>query len=155
MRIIGKVSLSFCVRLLTDALLAANVGTLIFLPSVLSYMYDLLAESYLNMEDVSFLLPFLYVCGTLTLAVLVLGHLILRTLEKGQPFDKKNPVYFRLLAIVSLMLSAAFFIKVALYGTILTIFCADLFLIFALLSLIMSEIFRQASVIWEEHQLTI
>lgn len=155
MRVIGKASLSFCVRILTDVLIVGNIGTLIFLPWVLRFLYDLwLTKAYFQ-EDYTFMTWFLYVCGMLTLAVLVFGHLILRTIEKGLPFDFKNPLYFRYVGISFLLLSAAFFIKLFFYGTILTFFCAGFFLIFALLAVIMSEVFRQASLIWEEHQLTI
>jgi len=155
MRVMGKVSLSFFVRILTDILVAGNIVTLIFLPWVLRYLYDLWLTIPYFSEDYQFMLIFLYICGTMTLGVLVFGHLILRTLEKGLPFDAKNTRYFRITCIFFLLLSASFFIKLFFYGTILTFFCAVLFLIFALLCVIMSEVFRQASIIWEEHQLTI
>lgn len=155
MRVIGKASLSFCVRILTDVLIVGNIGTLLFLPWVLRFLYDLwLTKAYFQ-EDYTFMIWFLYICGVLTLTVLCLGHMILRTIEKGLPFDFKNPRYFRFVGISFLLLSAAFFIKIFFYGTILTFFCAGVFLIFALLAVIMSEVFRQASIIWEEHQLTI
>lgn len=155
MKVTGKASLSFGVRILTDVLVAGNIGTLLFLPLVLRFLYDLWLTKPYFPEDYTFMIWFLYICGMLTLAVLVFGHLILRTIEKGQPFDFKNPVYFRYVGISFLLLSAAFFIKLFFYGTILTVFCAGVFLIFALLAVIMSEVFRQASLIWEEHQLTI
>jgi len=155
MRVTGKASLSFGVRILTDVLIVGNIGTLLFLPWVLRFLYDLWLTKLYFSEDYTFMIWFLYICGILTLAVLVFGHLILRTIEKGLPFDFKNPLYFRYVGIFFLLLSAAFFIKLFFYGTILTFFCAGVFLIFALLAFIMSEVFRQASLIWEEHQLTI
>lgn len=155
MRIMGKWSLSLCVRILTDIMIAANIGTLLFLPLVLRYMYGLLSARYQIMEDFTFLMWFLYVCGLLTLSILVLGHFFLRNLEKGLPFDGKNSKYFTLLGISFSLLAAAFFAKTIAYNTILTIFCAILFLVFALLSLILSGVFRQASLVWEEHQLVI
>lgn len=155
MRVIGKASLSFFVRVFTDVMVAGNILTLVFLPWVLRYLYDLwLTRAYFQ-EDFRFMLVFLYICGIMTLCVLVLGHFILRSIEKGLPFDSRNTLYFRYVGIAFLLLSAAFFAKLFFYGTILTVFCAGLFLIFALLSMIMSEIFRQASLIWEEHELTI
>jgi len=155
MRVMGKVSLSFFVRVLTDMLVVGNAAVLLFLPWVLRYLYDLWLTSAYFREDYTFMLIFLYICGAMTLGVLVFGHLILRTIEKGLPFDAKNTRYFRYVGIFFVLLSAAFFIKLFFYGTILTFFCAVLFLIFALLCVIMSEVFRQASIIWEEHQLTI
>lgn len=155
MRIMGKISLSFCVRLLTDAMIIANIGTLLFLPGILRNLYDLLSSSYLILEDYTFLTYFLYVCGILTLGILILGHLILRSLEKGLPFDSRNAKYFKLLSLDIALLAAAFFVKIFVYNTILTIFCANIFLIIALLALILSEVFRQASLVWEEHQLVI
>jgi hypothetical protein len=155
MRVIGKASLSFFVRVLTDILIIGNVGALIFLPKVLRFLYDLWLTSAYFAEDYTFMLYFMYVCGVLTLGVLILGHLILHTIEKGEPFSPRSTFYFRYVAIAFILLSAAFFVKLFLYGTVLTFFCAVLFLIFSLLSVIMSEVFRQASIIWEEHQLTI
>lgn len=155
MKILGKVSLSFAVRILNDLLLVANVLTLIFLPCVLHYIYGLMKTTYLIEESYNFLLGFLYVCGVFTLLVLFAGHQIMRSLEKNLPFDSKNPRRFMILALAFFLLSAAFFGKMLFYGTILTIFCAYLFLLLTLLSLILAEVFRQACKIWEEHQLTI
>lgn len=155
MRVMGKINLSFFVRILTDVLVAANVGILIFLPWVLRFLYDLWLTSDYFREDFRFMMFFLYASGLLTLGVLVFGHLILRTIEKGTPFDPRNAGHFRYVGVFFLLLSASFFIKLFFYGTILTFFCAGVFLIFALLAMIMSEVFRQASLIWEDHQLTI
>lgn len=155
MRVMGKINLSFFVRIFTDVLVAANVVTLLFLPWVLRFLYDLWLTSDYFREDFRFMMIFLYAGGLLTLGVLVFGHLILRTIEKGTPFDPRNAGYFRYVGVFFLLLSASFFIKLFFYGTILTFFCAGVFLIFALLAMIMSEVFRQASLIWEDHQLTI
>ena len=155
MRVSGKKNLSFCVRILTDVLVVVNIGTLLFLPWVLRFLYNLWLTSDYFREDFRFMMIFLYASGLLTLGVLVFGHLILRTIEKGTPFDKRNAGYFRYVGVFFLLLSASFFIKLFFYGTILTFFCAGVFVIFALLAMIMSEVFHQASLIWEEHQLTI
>lgn len=155
MKILGKISLSFAVRILNDMILIANVLVLIFLPYVLTTLFDLLKTTYLFEESYSFLLGFLYVTGVFTLMVLLAGHQIMRSLEKNLPFDPKNPRRFMVLALAFFLLSAAFFGKMLFYGTILTIFCAYLFLLLTLLSLILAEVFRQACKIWEEHQLTI
>ncbi len=155
MRVIGKASLSSFVRILTDVLIAGNAATLIFLPWILRYLYDLWLTSAYFVEDYTFMLYFLYFCGLITLAVLIFGHMILRTIEKGEPFHPGNTLRFRYVGISFLLLSAAFFVKLCFYGTLLTFFCAILFLLFSVLSVIMSEVFRQASIIWEEHQLTI
>src|ERR1035437_4250461 len=119
MQVMGKASLSFYVRILTDAIIAANIGALIFLPPILKYTYSLLSTSYLILENYTFLLVFLYICGVLTLGILVLGHFILRNIEKEQPFSGKNAMYFKLLGINFLLLSAIFFVKIFMYNTIL------------------------------------
>jgi len=155
MQIIGKKSLTFFVRVFTDIMIVLNIAALIFLPMLLHFLYDYLYTGYLFTEDFGFMLVFLYIAGVLTLFLLIIGHLFLRTLENGIPFDPKNTKYFRLLSLDFLLLAALFIVKVALFGTILTIVCAAMFLIFAVLSLILSEVFRQASIVWEEHQLTI
>lgn len=155
MKIMGKVSLSFFVRVITDIMITVNLATLILLPWALRFLLSALKDEYMVIEDFTFLLYFLYVCGALTGVLLVLGHCIMRTLEKGLPFDPKNARYFLRIGIVFMLLSAAFWVKIFIYNTFLTLFCAGIFAIFALLAVILSEIFRQASLIWEEHQLTI
>lgn len=155
MKIIGKASLSLFVRIITDVLIAANAVTLLTLPWTLRQMLSVIEREYTVVEDFSFLLIFLYICGALTLFLLIMGHLMMRTLEKGLPFDPKNAGYFRWIGMDFLLLSVAFCIKILIYNTMLTIFCAGIFAVFSLLSMILSEIFRQASIIWEEHQLTI
>ncbi len=156
MKMMGKVSLSFFVRIFTDIMIAANLVMLIILPWALSHLLDgILQGTFKGTEDHTFLLWFFYVCGTLTCILLLLGHCLMRTLEKGLPFDPENARYLRSVGVVFLLLSAAFWVKVVVYITPLTLFCAGMFAIFALLALILSEVFRQASIIWEEHQLTI
>jgi len=155
MKIMGKVSLSFFVRVMTDVMIAVNLATLILLPWGLEFIISAVKEEYTVVENITFLRGFLYVSGILTLGLLVLGHLIMRSIEKGLPFDPKNARYFRMIGIVFVLLSATFWVKIFIYNTFLTLFCAGIFAVFALIALILSEIFRQASLIWEEHQLTI
>ena len=155
MQIIGKKSLTFFVRIFTDIMIVLNIAALSFLHPILRFLYDYVYTGYLFTEDFGFMLVFLYIAGTLTLFLLIIGHLFLRTLEKGIPFVTKNTKYFRLLSLDFLLLSALFIVKDVFFGTILTIVCAAMFLIFAVLALILSEVFRQASIVWEEHQLTI
>lgn len=156
MKIMGKMSLALVIRLMTDVIFALNVAALLFLPfGLLRYFYNLLHTTYLTGESYNFLLPFFYVCGTLTLGVLAVGHLILRSLERNCPFDRKNPLWFRFLAIDLAVLSLVLFGKMFVYPTILTLLGAYLILLVALLAMILSEIFRQACKIWEENELTI
>jgi hypothetical protein len=155
MKMIGKASLSLFVRIITDVLIAANAVTLLTLPWTLREMLSIIEREYKVVEGYSFLLIFLYVCGGLTFILLIFGHLLMRTLEKGLPFDPRNAGYFRWIGVVFFLLSVAFCAKIFMYNTMLTIFCAGIFAVFSLLSMILSEVFRQASMIWEEHQLTI
>lgn len=149
MKIMGQISLAFVIRLMTDIIFLLNIATLLFLPfGLLSHVYNLFNATYLVGESYNFLLLFLYVCGFLTLGILALGHMFLRSLEK-------NPLWFRLLFVDLLLLTLSFLAKLLFYPTLLTMLGAYLLLLLALLALILSEIFRQACKIWEENELTV
>ncbi len=153
--IMSRGSLAFAVRLLNDLLLVLNTIVLLTLPWLLAITYDSLSQIYYMVESYRFWLLFLYPCGLFTLLILILGHRILRNLEGRKPFARRNFRDLKRLGFVFLLLCLAFVVKIFFYSSILTIFCAGIFLVLTLLAWLLSETFRQACEIWEEHQLTI
>jgi len=155
MESIGKRSLSFMLRIITDFCIVVNVAVLISLPWLTKYIVRILALTFVEYEPYNFILVFLYICGVFALGILLQGHLILRTLEKNQPFDARNSKRFFRLGVMSLCISCVFFIKIFMYNTLLTITGTGLFALAALIAFILSDVFLKAAKIWEEHELTV
>lgn len=177
MLITGKRGLPFLLRTITDLLLILNLLALIGLPWILSGLFanpDLLAQlspgtglaaaagypvsgirSDMPASSYTFYLIFLYFSGIGTGWVLVEGHLILRRLEKGDPFASGQAGSFRRMSAACALLAACFAVKIIRYNTVLTMFCGVIFLILVLITLIMAEIFRQAYIVKTENELTI
>jgi len=155
MESIGNRSLSFMLRIITDFCIVINVAVLVSLPWLTKYIVRILAQTFVEYEPYNFILVFLYICGVFALGILLQGHLILRTLEKNQPFDAKNSKRFFRLGVMSLCISCVFFIKIFMYNTLLTITGTGLFALAALIAFILSDVFLKAAKIWEEHELTV
>jgi hypothetical protein len=155
MESIGKRSLSFILRIFTDFCIIVNIGVLINLPWLTRYIVKILAMTFVEYEPYIFILVFLYICGVFALGILIQGHLILRTLEKNQPFDAKNSKRFFQIGLMSLFIACVFFIKIFMYNTLLTITGTGFFALAALIAFILSDVFLKAAKIWEEHELTV
>lgn len=155
MESIGKRGLSFILRIFTDFCILVNVGVLISLPWLTRYFMDIFEKTFVEYEPYNFVLVFLYICGVFALGILLQGHLILRTLEKNQPFDARNSVRFFRLGLLCLCIAVVFLIKIFIYITLLTITGAGLFALAALIAFILSDVFKKAAKIWEEHELTV
>jgi hypothetical protein len=182
MAITGKNSLSSALRIILDILLVANLIVLLLLPWLLNAIYadpallgqldrqtgeatadfnrgespagptypsDVPADSY------PFYLVFLYGAGFGTAWILAEGHWILRRLEKNVPFAAGQAASFRRVSYAFAGLAILFAIKIAVHNTLLTMFCAGLFLLLVLIAQILAEIFRQANLVKTENELTI
>jgi len=177
MLIIGKRSLSSLLRILTDLLLVLNIIALLMLPILLTAIYknpDLISqldrsasqdglEIGLRSGDLAdlppasypFYLCFLYASGIGTAFILLEGHKILRRLECGNPFSAGQSGSFRRMSLAFFLLAIIFAVKIFAYNTLLTMFCCFMFLMFGLVCLIMTAIFRQAYLVKSENELTI
>ncbi len=176
MLIIGKHSLASFLRVFVDVLLVVNILVLIFLPRLLTFLYenpvlitqlDLYSRtdiapgaavgypSDLPANSYPFYLAFFYASGIGTAWLLLEGHLILRRLENGNPFAAAQSHSFFRVACACGILLVTFIAKVLTYNTLLTSFCTIIFLLLVLIALILSEVFRQAHQVKSENELTI
>ena len=173
----GPKSLILLLRIISDLLLILNILALIGLPWLLTALLtspELLAQlspgtgiiptagypavtSRTDMPPSSypFYLAFLYVAGLATAWILLEGHLILRRLERNEPFAAGQARSFRRMSVACGLLAGCFGIKVLVYNTFLTMFCAAVFSILILITQIMAEVFRQAYLVKTENELTI
>ena len=155
MESIGKCSFSFILRIITDGCIIVNAATLITLPWLAKYIVFILSRSFIEYEPYEFVLVFLYICGILSFGILIQGHRILRTLEQNRPFDPANSKRFFRVGILCFFIAVAFFGKIFMFNTLLTLVATGLFAVACLVSLILADVFAKAAKIWEEHQLTV
>ncbi len=177
MLITGKHSVSFVLRIILDIILVFNLIALIILPLLLEAVYkdpalflqfEQSAPEYLpdrvvnisNPQDLPpasypFYLAFLYATGLGTAWILFEGHLILRRLEKNQPFAPRQSASFRRVGGAFVWLAVAFAVKIVCYNTLMTMFSCALFILLALVAVILAEIFSQAYQVKSENELTI
>jgi len=177
MLITGQRSVSTLMRIIIDIILVINLAALILLPLWLTALYNdpglitqLDRQAYESAPDISanseypsdlpassylFYLVFLYGAGLGTAWILLEGHIILRRLEKSQPFAERQSGSFKRVSLAFAWLALVFAVKIAFYNTVMTMFCLGLFIMLALVGLIMAEIFRQAYLVKSENELTI
>ncbi|NLT12373.1 MAG: DUF2975 domain-containing protein [Clostridiaceae bacterium] len=154
--------LALVLRIIADILIASGFLSLFFIPSVIRSFYDILYDSGARTENIrtpfepyDFAVAFVYVCAVLFIGILIAGHFILRTLEKGNPFDARNSRRFTIVGLISLLLTIVFVAKIFMYNTLLTMLAAALFPLIGLVAFVLAEVFKQASDLWHEHQLTV
>ncbi len=175
MKIIGKNSVAYFLKVAIEFLLVLNILVLITLPILLNALYakpDVLDSKIESRADYSvassdfllyeipkesygFMLGFLYFSGIGTGVILFLLRKILKNLENNIILDSSNAKSFKYLSLACFVLIFAFIIKMVFYNTFLTMFVFFVFIILGLFSLVLSEVFRQGAIIKEENELTI
>lgn len=145
-------------RILKYALYVAFVFGILFVIS-LTFMLD--RYSYLihgtrgfSLSYRNFLIPFLKISGTFCLWVVMEMILMLRSIPKD-PFVIRNVKALYRIGAIALMLSLIFTIKCFLFFTILTLFCAFLFVGAGLFAFTLAALIRQSIIFREENELTI
>ena len=114
-----------------------------------SFFNEIPEESYL------FMLIFLYASGGLTAFILLSLRKILNNLANNIILDRSNAGAFRRLAFACFALVVTFIVKMIFYNSFLTMFCFFVFIVIAMFSLVLSEVFSQGAVIKDENELTI
>ncbi len=170
MRITGKRSLTGFLKAAVDIVLVINILVLATLPLILNAIYHSPTLQYRGSEDVvntlwllkeipdesyTFMLVFLYFSGICTAYILFSLHRMLRNLAQGCILDHANASALKHLSYACTSLAAAFIVKMIFYNTFLTMFCFFVFVVLALFSLVLSEVFRQGAIVKEENELTI
>lgn len=170
MKITGKRSITWFLKIAVDLVLVINIIVLIALPFILNAIYNspalqpgqsgervstLWLINEIPDESYAFMLIFLYFSGICTAFMLFSLHRVLRNLADGRILDHANASALKHLSVACGSLVSAFIVKIIFYNTFLTIFCFFIFIVLALFSLILSEVFRQGAVVKEENELTI
>ena len=153
MVIIGERGLSGFVKSMLDLILATGAMMLLTLPFNLKYCFD--NYVWTAGEYYWFLLFFLEITGVLELALVFELRKTFYQINKNEPFVDATAASFKKIAVLALLISAVYVVKIIWYPSFLTIFLTVAFIIFGLSGLVYSEIFRQAVRFKEENDLTI
>ena len=153
MHILDDKGLSGVVKRFLDVVFIGGIGIFIALPYITKWYLEKLGD--VTSEKYWFLLPFLYITGFLALLIVNELRRIFGTLNKRNPFTMRNVTSLRRMAIASLLISAAYIVKIFLFNSFLTIILAMVFVIAGLFCIILAEVFRQAVIVKEENDLTV
>ncbi len=153
MEIVGKKGISGIVKYFLDLFVLGGVPVILALPVTLRWCFN--NRTWSIGENYWFLLVFLCVTGTLGLIMVYELRKIFNNINNNEPFEKQNAKSLKTIAVMGLLISAAYIIKIFFYISFLTIVIAAVFLLFGLTGLVFSELFRQAVEVKEENDLTI
>lgn len=153
MEIVSEKGVSGAVKYLLDVILAAGAVTVIGLPLGLKWCFENII--WTAGENYWFLLVFLFVTGALGLVMVAELRRMFCRINEHKPFQRQNATSLKRIAVMALLISAAYIVKIIFYISFLTIVVAVAFLVFGLAGLVFSELFRQAVEVKEENDLTI
>lgn len=153
MLILGKNGLSGLVKYMLEMIFGGGTLILVSLPVTLRWCFD--SYPWASRENYTFLLVFLFITGLLCLTIIRELRKMLITLNDREPFRRENVISLKRIAMLALIISFAYIIKVIFYPSFFTIVVTMVFLIMGLFALILSEIFKQAIEVKEENDLTV
>ena len=153
MKIVSPKGVSGAVKYMLDVILVVGVFILISLPAGLKWCFENIIWS--TGENYWFLLVFLYLTGVLGLVMVYELRRIFKNINNHDPFTKQNTISLNRIASMSLLISAAYVVKILFFISFLTIIVAAVFLLVGLAGLVFSQLFRQAVEVKEENDLTI
>ncbi|EGO63703.1 DUF2975 domain-containing protein [Acetonema longum] len=153
MQIVSEKGVSGAVKYLLDIVLAVGAASVAGLPFALKRGFE--NTIWTSGENYWFLLVFLFGTGLLGLGMVFELRQIFLRINEHNPFQRPNVISLKRIAVLALLISAAYIIKIFFYISFLTIIVAVAFLVFGLAGLVFSELFRQAVDVKEEYDLTI
>lgn len=124
-------------------------------PFLLKDYYQIVFWMVSRQENSYFLIALLMVTGVLGLIILYEARQILLTVNQDNPFVWSNVRSLRRIALASLLIAGAYFIKSVVFPTFLTIVLSLMMLIIGLFVMVMAQLFQQAVAVKEENDLTV
>lgn len=135
--------------------LLASLACLVTLPMFVRTWLFILGDAYsLSPSYQVFMTVFVVLLGLGASFILFELIRIFQTLER-EPFDMRNVRALRRVGICGIAVSALFIVKVVLFITPLTVICALILLICGLFALVLSNVFAEAVMYKQDHDLTI
>ena len=153
MIILDQKGFSGIVKYILDLIFIGGIAILLSLPISLKWYLGLMYTR--TSENYYFLLGFLFVTGIFALVIVHEIRILLKNLNKRNPFILENVQSLNRIAVASLMVAACYAIKMIFYNSFLTIIVMMVFIIAGFFSIILAEVFRQAVLVKEENEMTI
>lgn len=153
MVILGEKGLSGFVKRILDLIFLGGLGIFVTLPYGLQWYMTTIYRT--STENYHFLLGFLYITGIVCLGLVNEIRKIFKTLNRRNPFMMDNVKSLNRIGVFSFVIAVAYIIKIFCYNSVLTAIIAMVFIIAGLFSLVLAEVFRQATVVKEENDLTV
>lgn len=150
---IRKEKLAAVVKYILEFILVGVVVMVLGLPIILKICFD--DYSWTAGENYWFLLVFLWITGVLYFGVVYeLRKMVVRLIHR-EPFMRENVDSLKRIAVLALLISAMYVIKIVFYISFLTVIVTMMAVLIGLFALILAEVFRQAIEVKEENDLTI
>lgn len=153
MKILGQKGLSGIVKYFIDLIFLGGIAIILGLPFILNWYMGLLRGN--TGEQYWFLLVFLYITGILALILVNELRKIFGTLNRMDPFRMDNVRSFRIMSVCCFAIAFLYIAKIIAFNSFLTIILFMVFIIGAFFLMILGEVFRQATIVKEENDLTI
>lgn len=102
-----------------------------------------------------FMLVFIIYCGLAALFALWQAAGLMRNILADNPFCMKNAVYLFRAAIGGIFLAIAFFVKMFVAPSAITLLCLAVFIFYSMIMFVLADLFKKAAMIKEENELTI
>ncbi len=134
--------------------LAVGVVVYATLPKVVN-TYVKGADVAVRQEIIDTIMPVLYAAGIPVLAMLTLSLLMMFNIAKGKAFIKLNVNYLRFISLSSILLAIIFCYPIFTMNSIYPIIIFVMFVILAVITLVVADLFAAAVRIKEENELTI
>lgn len=148
-------SLSWLLRKLLEAAFIIGIPLTLGTPFLLRDYYRLVYWMATRQSGQWFMIALLMSTGLLLLLVVFEARQILLSVDRGQPFIRANVASLRRIALASLLICGAYFVKSLLYPTFLTVVITVMTLVVGLFVDVMARLFDQAVTVKEENDLTV
>lgn len=154
MKYIGKKSMAYFVRLLLQVIMGITIIVLIALPWIINE-YLAFIRLFINDYARTVLLIVLYPCGISALIVENELRKMFNSLVDKDPFIQRNVRSLNTMGISMLVILVMLIVKVLTLNSIMTMLLCIASGILAIFCFILADVFNQAVVYKEEHDLTI
>jgi divalent metal cation (Fe/Co/Zn/Cd) transporter len=102
-----------------------------------------------------FMAAFIMLCGVVIMGILYDAYKILKQIQKSMPFCIQNAKSFQNAGFCAFFLTVAFILKMFFSPSILTLVCVGVFILFGLFMIVLAQLFKLATQIKDENELTI
>lgn len=131
-----------------------GLGVYIMLPGVVKLYIDN-SNVELAERTYNFILPLLYVVGVPVLGLLGCAILLMHNVARGRAFVWANVHCLRLISVLSFCIALIFTVPMFVLSSIFPIIIFVIFFIFGVIGIVIADLFKTATLLKEENDMTI